>query len=92
MYPYKTLPDKTKVTHSHLLGEGEELSVEVLFERSKTSGLASARFSIPSHEWVSKDGFTDDEIAGFERMCKESAHVFLKQAELRMYCCEQQFY
>ena len=67
MYPYKTLPDKTKITHSHLLGEEERLSVEVLFERSKTSGFDSARFSIPSHKWLARDGFTDDEIEGADR-------------------------
>ena len=92
MYPYLTLPDKTKITHTQLLGEGEDLYVEVHFERPNANGIHTARYRIPSNIWLSRDGFTDDEIAGFEKMCKENADLIIKSAELRVYCCEQQFF
>ena len=41
-----------------------------------------ARCSLPSYEWIMRDGYSDDEIAVFERMCREGAHIFYKYAEL----------
>ena len=92
MYPYLTLPDKTKITHSQLLGEGEDLYVEVHFERPDVNGFLTAKYRIPSNKWISRDGFTENEIAGFEVMCKENADLLFKSAELRVYCCEQQYF
>ena len=81
MYPYITLADETEIVHSHLLGDGEEKSVEVHFERPKLDGFDSARCSLPSYEWLFKDGFTDNEIKMFERLLRENAHLFFKYAE-----------
>lgn len=81
MYPYITLADETEITHSHLLGEEEKKSVEVHFERPKPYGFDSARCSLPSYQWILRDGFTDEEIVMFERMLHDGAHLFFKYAE-----------
>jgi len=68
MYPYMTLADGTLITHSHLLGNGENKTVEVHFERPKPYGFDMARCVLPSYEWIIMDGFSDDEIQKFERL------------------------
>ncbi len=71
MYPYITLADDTLITHSHLIENKDsgEISVEIHFERpSKMNFLDSARCSLPSYEWILRDGYSDDEIANFEQM------------------------
>lgn len=80
MYPYIELPDETLITHSHLLGEDEEKSVEVHFERPKPYGFDMARCSLPSYKWIIRDGYTDDEIVMFERLLHDAAHLFYKYA------------
>ncbi|MCL1806792.1 MAG: DUF1902 domain-containing protein [Oscillospiraceae bacterium] len=80
MYPYITLADETLITHSHLLDDGEKKSVEVHFERPKHQGFDMARCSLPSYEWIIRDGFTDEEIERFERICRDGAHIFYKYA------------
>ena len=82
MYPYITLEDGTLITHSHLLGDGEEKSVEVHFERPKPYGFDTARCSLPSYNWMTREGFSDIEIEVFEQMLQDGAHTFFKYAEL----------
>ncbi len=84
MYPYITLADETLITHSHLIdNDNGEKSVEIHFERpSKTNFLDSARCSLPSYEWIIRDGYADEEIAEFEQMLHHAAHIFFKFAEL----------
>ena len=84
MYLFTTLSDETIITHSHLLGDGDEKSVEVHFERpSDEHFLDSVRFRLPTYEIIMRDGgYTDEEIAIFEHMCRDGAHVFYKYAEL----------
>jgi len=82
MYPYITLYDETRITHSHLLGGEDDRSVEVHFERPKPYGFDMARCSLPSYEWIIRDGFTDKEIAMFEQMLHNGAHTFFKYAEI----------
>ena len=59
MYPYITLADEALITHSHLLEDGEKKSVEVHFECPKHQGFDMARCSLPSCEWIVRDGFPD---------------------------------
>jgi len=83
MYPFTTLADGTLITHSHLLTDNENKSVEVHFERpSADNFFDSARISLPSYTWIMRDGYTDEEIAMFEHMCRDGAHIFFKYAEL----------
>jgi hypothetical protein len=82
MYPFTTLADETLITHSHILTDGEEKSVEVHFERPSDNCFDSVRFRLPTYEIIMRDGYSDDEIAVFERMCRDGAHIFYKYAEI----------
>ena len=82
MYPYITLADETLITHSHLIGDGEEKMVEVHFERPSPNCFDTARCRLPFYEWITIDGFSDDEIAMFEQLLRNGADVFYKYAEL----------
>ncbi len=81
MYPFMTLSDDTLITHSHLIEENGIKVVEVHFERPIDGGFDTARCSLPSYEWIIRDGYSDDEIIQFERMLHDGAHVFYKFAE-----------
>ena len=84
MYPYITLTDETLITHSHLKEENGIKTVDVHFERpSDEHCFDTVRFRLPTYEIVTRDGgYTDEEIAVFERMCRDGAHIFYKYAEL----------
>ncbi len=81
MYPYMTLPDETLVTHSHLMEKDGVKTVEVHFERPVEDGFDMARCSLPSYEWIIREGYSDQEILEFERMLRDGAHIFFKYAE-----------
>jgi hypothetical protein len=76
-----TLPDDTLITHSHLMDKGGVKTVEVHFERPVTGGFDMARCSLPSYEWIEREGYSDHEITEFERMLRDGAHIFYKYAE-----------
>ena len=82
MYPYMTLADETLITHSHLMDKDGIKTVEVHFERPINGGFDAARCSLPSYEWIIRDGYTDDEILMFEEMLKRGAHLFFKYADM----------
>ena len=84
MYPYMILDDETEIIHSHLIetGErGEDKRVEVHFERPTENGFDTARCSLPSYEWIKRDGFTNGEIYKFEHFLQNHAHLLYKYAE-----------
>ena len=83
MYPYSTLADETLITHSHLIEDNGLKVVEIHFERPTDNGFDTIRFRLPTYEIVMRDGhYSDNEIAIFERMCRDGAHIFYKYAEL----------
>ncbi|MCL2433127.1 MAG: hypothetical protein FWD16_01215 [Clostridia bacterium] len=81
MYPYMTLSDGTEIVHSQILQNNGQKTVEVHFERPIRDGFDSARCSLPSYEWLIRDGYSDKEIKAFEQMLKSGAHLFFKYAE-----------
>lgn len=82
MYPYMILGDETEITHSQIItGDNDEKKVEVHFERPTEDGFDIARCSLPSYQWIQKEGFTDEEINKFEMLLKSNAHLFFKYAE-----------
>jgi len=81
MYPYFTLPDETLVTHSQVLRICGEDIVEVHFERPIRFGFDSARCQLPSYKWILRKGYSDDEIAFFEQLLKDNAHLFFEFAK-----------
>ena len=80
MYPYITLADETLITHSHLLGNGENKYIEVHFERPRDYGFDMARCTLPSYKWTIKQGYSDKEIEHFEKIVKNGVHLFFKYA------------
>ena len=81
MYHFMLLEDEITVKHSNILGDGENKSVEVYFERERGNEVESARCSIPSYEWILRDGFTDEEIQVFTEIIKEKTLSIYKYAE-----------
>lgn len=82
MYPYMKLGDETEITHSQLLtGDNGEKQVIVHFERPTEEGFDAARCSLPSYQWIRKEGFTKEEISNFELFLKSNAHLLFKYAE-----------
>ena len=81
MYPYMVLKDETEIVHSHVKNENGIKTVLVHFERPKPYGFDSARITIPSYNWIMRDGFSDDEIAKFEQFTARHAHNFFYYAE-----------
>jgi hypothetical protein len=81
MYPYITLADETLITHSHIIETNNTKAVEIHFERPKEGGFDMARCSLPSYDWIIRDGFTDDEVKYFEELIANHAHLFYKYAE-----------
>ncbi|MCL2109704.1 MAG: hypothetical protein FWH20_10215 [Oscillospiraceae bacterium] len=80
MYPYITLADETLITHSQLLGDGEDKSVEVHFERPTEGGFDMARCVLPTYTWIIREGYSDEEIAKFHRFLKRAAGSFYRYA------------
>jgi hypothetical protein len=81
MYPYMILPDETLITHSHLMDKNGVKTVEVHFERPTEDGFDTARCSLFACEWIIREGYTDNEIADFERMLHDGVRIFFKYAE-----------
>ncbi len=81
MYPYMILADETEIVHSHLIEENGEKSIEVHFERPAENGFDMARCSLPSYKWIKREGFSDEEIAFFEELLRNNAHLLFKYAE-----------
>lgn len=81
MYPYIILSDETEVTHSQILEKEGERKIEVHFERPTDNGFDTARCSLPTYEWIYKEGFSDMEIQKFEQLLKSNAHLLFRYAE-----------
>jgi len=76
------LPDKTLVTHSHLMGDGDEKTVKVHFERPVDYGFDSVTYMLPYYTQIEKIGnYTDEEITKLERFTVRNAHLFYQYAE-----------
>ena len=82
MYPYMTLADDTEIVHSHVFEEDGIKKVLVHFERPTEYGFDSARCELPSYKWISRDGFSNEEIEMFEKLVQSNAHLFYEYAEL----------
>ena len=68
MYPYMTLSDETEIVHSQLIEDKGIKKVIVNFERPTDNGFDSARCELPEYKWTEKEGYSDEEIAFFEKL------------------------
>jgi hypothetical protein len=81
MYPYMILNDDIEVVHSQIIEKSGEKEIEVHFERPTDEGFDTARCSLPSYNWIIKEGFSDSDIDFFERFLHSNAHLLFKYAE-----------
>ena len=80
MYPYMTLSDETEIVHSQLNEDKGIKKVIVNFERPTDNGFDSARCELPEYKWTEKEGYSDEEIAFFEKLLHSNAHLLYKYA------------
>ena len=80
MYPYMTLSDETEIVHSQLIEDKGIKKVIVNFERPTDNGFDSARCELPEYKWTEKEGYSDEEIAFFEKLLHINAHLLYKYA------------
>lgn len=80
MYPYMTLADETEIVHSQIIEENGKQKIIVNFERPTEEGFDSARCELPEYKWISKEGYSADEIAMFEELLHTNAHLLYKYA------------
>lgn len=83
MYPYMTLPDETQIVHSHIIEDGGRKKVLVHFERPTEEGFDSARCELPVYTWLSREGYTEEELLFFEQLLRSNAHLLYKYAAKR---------
>lgn len=81
MYPYMTLADETEIVHSQLIEKDGQKKVIVNFERPTENGFDSARCELPDYKWTEREGYSDEEIAMFEELLRNNAHLLYKYAE-----------
>ena len=82
MYPYMTLSDETEIVHSQLIEDKGIKKVIVNFERPTDNGFDSARCELPEYKWTEKEGYSDEEIAFFEKLLHSNAHLLYKYAAI----------
>ena len=80
MYPFMTLNDETEIVHSQLIEDKGIKKVIVNFERPTDNGFDSARCELPEYKWTEKEGYSDEEIAFFEKLLHSNAHLLYKYA------------
>ena len=80
MYTYMTLSDETEIVHSQLIEDKGIKKVIVNFERPTDNGFDSARCELPEYKWTEKEGYSDEEIAFFEKLLHSNAHLLYKYA------------
>ena len=81
MYPYMTLADETEIVHSQIIEKDGKRKVIVNFERPTENGFDSARCELPDYKWAEREGYSDEEIAMFEKLLHTNAHLLYKYAE-----------
>ena len=77
-YPYMTLPDQTEITHGDMR---EDRSVKVYIETPIDGGFHSAYCTLPAYAWSDIKGYSQDEIARFDRLLHNNAHLIIELAE-----------
>ncbi|WP_330580237.1 hypothetical protein [[Clostridium] hylemonae] len=75
-----TLADETEIVHSQIIDEDGKQKVIVHFERPTEEGFDSARCELPDYKWISKEGYSDQEVAMFEQLLHSNAHLLYKYA------------
>ena len=80
LYPYMTLSDGTEIVHSQIIEQDGTKKVYIHFERPNEGGFDEARCELPDYKWISRDGFSDDDISFFTKLLESNAHLLYKYA------------
>ena len=73
MYHFMTLTDSTEIVHSEYLpDETVKVYIEKLDEKD---GFHNATCILPAYEWKDINGFTQDQIAGYQELIASVAHL-----------------
>ena len=76
MYPFMTLDDGTEIVHSEMKADG---SVKVYIEKpDEKDCFHHAACYIPAYKWDDVFGFSEDEIAEFQKIIESAAHLILE--------------
>ena len=76
MHPFLTLDDETEIIHSDMLPDGR---VKVYFERPDAKAcFLDATCFLPSYEWESVHGFSEDDVARFQDILESCAHLIIE--------------
>ena len=76
MYPFITLNDDTEITHSEMKPDG---SVKVYIETPDVrDGFHNAVCWLPEYRWENISGCSDNEIAYFQRLLVNNAHLIME--------------
>lgn len=79
MYPFLTLDDGTEIVHSQILEQGK---VKVYVEKSDAKdGFHHATCFLPEYRWEDIFGFTQEDIARYQRIIENSANLIIEFAK-----------
>lgn len=79
MYPFLTLDDDTEIVHSEMSQEGTvKVYVEVPDEKD---GFHNAWCILPYYQWKDIRGFTESEIARYQKIIENNAHLIMELSE-----------
>lgn len=76
IYPYLTLNDNTEITHSEMQADG---NVKVYIETpNEKDDFHNATCYLPEYKWVEVSGYSDAEMAYFEKLIRDNAHLIIE--------------
>lgn len=79
MYPFLTLDDGTEIVHSQMLEQGK---VKVYIEKADAKdGFHHATCILPEYRWEDIFGFTQEDIAGYQKIIENSADLIIEFAK-----------
>ena len=79
MYPFLTLDDGTEIVHSQMLEQGK---VKVYIEKADAKdGFHHATCILPEYRWEDIFGFTQEDIAGYQKIIENSANLIIEFAK-----------
>lgn len=79
MYPFLTLDDGTEIVHSQILEQGK---VKVYVEKADAKdGFHHATCFLPEYRWEDVFGFTQEDIARYQRIIENSANLIIEFAK-----------
>lgn len=79
MYPFMTLNDDTEITHSEMKPDGK---VKVYIETPDIAdGFHNATCWLPDYKWENIDGYSETEMAYFQKLIQDNAHLIMEFAQ-----------